>query len=51
MAGILSTIVARNAWINNYVCLCVMEAKSCVEQWMVEEATTLKKVSGMDEGW
>jgi len=40
---------ARNAWVGNLACLCVMEDRSCVEQWMVEGAITLKKVYGMDD--
>jgi hypothetical protein len=38
---------ARNAWVGNLVSLCVMEDRSCVEKWMVEGATALKKVCGM----
>jgi len=39
----MSIAIARNAWIGNFVCLCVMENRSCVEQWMVEGMTALKK--------
>ncbi len=41
---------ARNAWVGDLVCLCVMENRSCVERWMVEGATGLKKVCRMDDG-
>jgi hypothetical protein len=44
-----SISAARNAWVGKLVCLCVMEDRSCVEQWMVEEATALMKVCGMDD--
>jgi hypothetical protein len=40
----------RNAWVGDLVCLCVMEDRSCAEQWMVEGVTPLKKVCGID-GW
>jgi hypothetical protein len=43
-------IAARNAWVGNFVCLCVMEDRSYAKQWMVEEAIALKKVCGMDRG-
>jgi hypothetical protein len=41
--------VARNAWAGDFVCLCVMGDSSYVEQWMVEGATALIKVCGMDD--
>jgi len=40
----MSIINARNAWVGNYDCLCVMEDKNCTEQWMVEEVIAMKKV-------
>jgi len=43
-----SISIGRNAWVGDLVCLCVMEDMSCIEQWMVEGATALKKVCGMD---
>jgi hypothetical protein len=46
----MSITTTRNAWVGNSVCLCVMENKSCAKQWMVEGATALKKVCGMDGG-
>ncbi len=42
-----SIIVARSAWVGDLVCLCVMENMSCIERWMVEGMTALKKVCGM----
>ncbi len=48
MAETYFITVARNAWVGNLVCLYVMENRSCIEQWMVEGATALKKVCGMD---
>jgi hypothetical protein len=45
-----SITAARNAWVGDFVYLCVMENKSCVEQWMVEGAIALKKVCRMDDG-
>jgi hypothetical protein len=39
--------VARNAWVCDLVCLCVMEDTSCAEKWMVEGVIALKKVCGM----
>jgi hypothetical protein len=39
----MSVVAARNAWVSNFVCLCVMENRSSAERWMVEGATTLKK--------
>jgi hypothetical protein len=47
--GNMSITAARNAWVGYSICLCVMEDKSCIVQWMVEEAIALKKVCGMDE--
>jgi hypothetical protein len=44
------SIVVKNAWVGNLVCLCVMENRSCIEQWMVEGTTALKKVCKMDGG-
>ncbi len=41
--GNMSIDAARNAWVGNFVCLCVMENKSCAKRWMVEGATTFKK--------
>jgi len=38
----------RNAWVGDFVRLCVMEDRSCAEQWMVEGPNALKKVCGMD---
>ncbi len=49
VAKTYSISVARNAWVGDLVCLCVMEERSCAEQWMVEGATTLKKVCRMDD--
>jgi len=46
----MSITVARNAWVGNFVCLCVMENRSCTEQWMVEGVIALKKVCRMDGG-
>jgi hypothetical protein len=43
-----SITTARNAWVGDFVCLCVMENRSCAEQWMVEGLIALKKVCGMD---
>jgi hypothetical protein len=43
-----SIFATRNAWVGNFVCWCVMEDRSCTEQWMVEGATALIKVCGMD---
>jgi hypothetical protein len=43
-----SISAARNAWFGDFVCLCVMEDRSCAKQWMVEGATALMKVCGMD---
>jgi hypothetical protein len=40
--------IARNAWVSNFVCLCVMEDRSCAEQWMVEGAIALMKVCRMN---
>jgi hypothetical protein len=48
IADIHSISTARNAWVGDLVCLCVMEDRSYAEQWMVEGATTLMKVCGMD---
>jgi hypothetical protein len=39
----MSIATARNAWVGDFVCLCVMEKKSCTEGWMLEEAVALKK--------
>jgi hypothetical protein len=39
---------ARNTWVGDLVCLCVMEDRSCSKKWMVEGANALKKVCGMD---
>jgi hypothetical protein len=44
----LSISTARNACVGDLVCLCVMENKVCVEQWILEGATALKKVCGME---
>jgi hypothetical protein len=41
--GNMSIVVARNAWVGNFVCLCVMENRSYTKQWIVEGMTTLKK--------
>ncbi len=41
--GNMSIFVARNAWVGNFICLCVMENRNCAERWMVEGATALKK--------
>ncbi len=43
-----SISTASNAWAGNLVCLCVMEDRSCIEQWMVEGVIALIKVCGMD---
>jgi hypothetical protein len=40
--------VARNAWVSDLVCLCVMEDMNCAKQWMVERTSALKKVCRMD---
>jgi hypothetical protein len=45
-----SISAARNAWVGDLVCLCVMEDRSCSEKWMVEGVIALKKVCKMD-GW
>jgi hypothetical protein len=34
---------ARNAWVGNLVCFCVMENMICTELWMVEGVDALKK--------
>jgi len=39
----MSIAFARNAWVGNFVYLCVMENMSCVERWMVEGKIALKK--------
>jgi len=44
----MSITTARNAWVGYSICLCVVEDRSCVVRWMVEEVIALKKVSGMD---
>jgi hypothetical protein len=44
-----SIFVARNAWVGTLVGLCVMEDKSCAEQWMVGGASALMKVCKMDD--
>jgi hypothetical protein len=36
-------VVAKNAWVGNLVCLCVMENRMCIEPWMVEGAIALKR--------
>ncbi len=41
--GNMSIAGTRNAWVDNFVCLCVLKNKSCAKQWMVEETTTLIK--------
>ncbi len=41
--GNMSIAFARNAWVGNFVYLCVMENMSCVERWMVEGKIALKK--------
>jgi hypothetical protein len=41
--GNMSIVAARNAWVGNFVCLCVMENMSCAEQWMVEGVIASKK--------
>jgi hypothetical protein len=46
----MSITIARNAWVGNSICLCVMEDRFYVERWMMEEAIALKKVCGMDGG-
>ncbi len=43
-----SITATRNAWVGDLVCLYVMENRNCIEQWMAEGATALKKVCGMD---
>ncbi len=43
-----SISAARNAWVGDLVCLCVMEDRSSTKQWMVKGATALKKVCRMD---
>ncbi len=48
MARTYSIAVARNAWVGDFVCLCVMENMNYAEQWMVEGVTALKKVCRMD---
>jgi len=42
-SGNMSIIVARNAWVNNFICLCVMENRNYVEWWMVEATIALKE--------
>jgi hypothetical protein len=39
----MSIAATRNAWIGEFVWFCVMENRSCTEQWMVEGVTALKK--------
>jgi hypothetical protein len=39
----MSIAIARNAWVNNFVCLCVMENMSYAESWMVEVVIALKE--------
>jgi hypothetical protein len=39
----MSIVATRNAWIGNFVCLCVMKNRNYVERWMVEGTTILKK--------
>jgi hypothetical protein len=39
----MSITATRNAWVGNFVCLCVMENKSYTKGWMVEGAIALKK--------
>jgi hypothetical protein len=34
---------AKNAWVGNFVCLCVMEKMICIELWMVEGVIALKR--------
>jgi len=46
----MSITAARNAWVGYYVCLFVMEDRSYIARWMVEEATALKKVCEIDGG-
>jgi hypothetical protein len=46
--GNFSITIARNAWVGYFVCLCVMVDRSCVARKMVEGATALKKVCGMN---
>ncbi len=41
-------VVARNAWVCDFVRLCVMENRSCAKQWMVEGVIALKEICGMD---
>jgi hypothetical protein len=48
--GNISITATRKTWVGYFVCLCVMEDRSCAAQWMVEGASTLKKVCGMDGG-
>jgi len=36
-------VVAKNAWVGNLVCLCVMENRICIKPWMVEGAAALKR--------
>jgi hypothetical protein len=43
-----SISAARNAWVSDLVCLCVMEDRSCVEKWVMEGASALKKFCEMD---
>jgi hypothetical protein len=47
VAEIDSIAATRSAWVGDLVCLCAMENKNYIEQWMVEGATTLKKVCKM----
>jgi hypothetical protein len=46
----MSITATRNALVDYYVCLCVMEDKSCTKLWMVEEVIALKKFCEMDRG-
>jgi hypothetical protein len=46
----ISITVGRNAWVDYFVCLCVMEDRNCTARWVVEGTFTLKKVCEMDEG-
>jgi hypothetical protein len=39
----MSIVAARNAWVGNFFCLCVVEDRSCAERWMVQRETALKK--------
>jgi hypothetical protein len=48
VADIHSIFAAKNAWVGDLVCLCVMEDRSCAKKWLVEGAATLKKVCGME---